>query len=86
MAGHRRGTHDGRAGQRSDATAIRPEGNVGIEHPDERVEVRAQHGTGFTDYVTNIDYNEKGQRTKVEYGNGVTTTTRVVPVRFCSSR
>jgi hypothetical protein len=31
-------------------------------------------GAGVADYVKNIDYNEKGQRAKIEYGNDVETT------------
>lgn len=40
----------------------------------EAMDVQLQHENGFTQYVANIDYDEKGQRTKIEYGNGATTT------------
>ncbi|MBB3841983.1 RHS repeat-associated protein [Runella defluvii] len=32
-----------------------------------------REGSRSTEYVSNIDYNEKGQRTRIIYGNGVTT-------------
>ncbi len=41
------------------------------------VELRgAQRGCqpAWTPFVTNIDYNAKGQRTRIDYGNGATTT------------
>jgi RHS repeat-associated protein len=36
----------------------------------------------FSAYVSNIDYNEKGQRTLVEYGNGVRTSFAFDPFTF----
>ena len=39
----------------------------------ERVEVNLQGNTVTTNFVTNIDYDAKGQRTQIEYGNGVKT-------------
>ncbi len=39
----------------------------------ERVEVNLQGNTVTTNFVTNIDYDAKGQRTLIEYGNGVQT-------------
>ncbi|MGK7892538.1 MAG: RHS repeat domain-containing protein, partial [Xenococcus sp. (in: cyanobacteria)] len=39
----------------------------------ERVEVNLQGNPVTTNFVTNIDYDAKGQRTLVEYGNGVKT-------------
>ena len=35
--------------------------------------VTLREGTTNTDYVKNIDYDEKGQRTQITYGNDVTT-------------
>ena len=39
----------------------------------ERIDVEVR-GAASVSYVTNIDYNEKGQRTRIEYGNGAITT------------
>lgn len=36
--------------------------------------LKVHHNGGSTEYVKNIEYNAKGQRTKIEYGNGVITT------------
>lgn len=45
--------------------------------PDQiHVNVRRQQSAGeleFTPYITNIDHDERGQRTQVDYGNGVST-------------
>ncbi len=38
--------------------------SLSIQHPNQSPEI----------FVRNIDYNAKGQREKIEYGNGVTTT------------
>ncbi len=38
----------------------------------ERVEVRLQGAADATPFVTNIDYNAKGQRVRIAYGNGAT--------------
>lgn len=38
----------------------------------EKVKARAR-GNRTKTYVSNIDYNEKGQRTRIQYGNGVST-------------
>jgi len=37
---------------------------------------------GVSIYIKDIDYNEKGQRTKIEYGNGVTTEYSYEPETF----
>ena len=39
----------------------------------------ARRGEPATPFVTNIDYNAKGQRTLIEYGNGVRTQLRIRP-------
>jgi RHS repeat-associated protein len=39
-------------------------------------------GAPSVSYVKNIDYNEKGQRTKIEYGNGAITTYGYDPLTF----
>lgn len=39
----------------------------------EKVEMQIRGATTWTTSVSNIDYNEKGQRSQIEYGNGVTT-------------
>ena len=38
-----------------------------------------QGATTATPFVTNIDYNAKGQRTLIQYGNGASTDVRVRP-------
>ncbi|MFL5706717.1 MAG: SpvB/TcaC N-terminal domain-containing protein [Ktedonobacteraceae bacterium] len=40
----------------------------------EQVNVNLRGATTATPFVTNIDYDAKGQRALIEYGNGVTTT------------
>jgi RHS repeat-associated protein len=40
----------------------------------ERVQVRLRGAATLTGFVTNIDYNARGQRTAIEYANGVRTT------------
>jgi RHS repeat-associated protein len=40
----------------------------------EQVNVNLRGATTVTPFVTNIDYDAKGQRMLIEYGNGVTTT------------
>jgi RHS repeat-associated protein len=47
----------------------------------ERIDVELQGGTS-TPFVRNIDYNAKGQRTRSDYGNGVTTTYQYDPLTF----
>jgi RHS repeat-associated protein len=39
----------------------------------ERMEVNLQGSATPTTFVQDVDYNERGQRTLIEYGNGVTT-------------
>lgn len=40
----------------------------------EKIQTRLRGAGTLTDFVKNIDYDAKGQRTKIQYGNGVTTT------------
>ncbi len=40
----------------------------------EKVEVNLRGSAASTPFVTNIDYNAKGQRERIDYKNGVTTT------------
>ena len=44
------------------------------------VNLRGEQQAGqpvWTSFVTNIDYNAKGQRTRIDYGNGATTHLRI---------
>lgn len=40
----------------------------------EKIDVNLRGATPTTPFVTDIDYDAKGQRTRIDYGNGVTTT------------
>ncbi|GAB93888.1 SpvB/TcaC N-terminal domain-containing protein [Gordonia rhizosphera] len=46
------------------------------------VEVNLRGTAAATPFVTNLDYNAKGQRTQIAYGNGVTTTYAYDPLTF----
>jgi RHS repeat-associated protein len=48
----------------------------------ERVEVNLRASTAVAIFVSNIDYNAKGQRELIEYGNGATTTYEYDPLTF----
>jgi RHS repeat-associated protein len=48
----------------------------------EQMSVNLRGATTATPFVTNIDYNAKGQRTLVEYGNGAKTTYAYAPETF----
>lgn len=56
---------------------IMPDGRVIIPHYNEGGLLNSQDvanaDTGITTYIKNIDYNEKGQRTKIIYGNDVSS-------------
>ncbi|MEM9022500.1 MAG: RHS repeat-associated core domain-containing protein, partial [Bacteroidota bacterium] len=52
----------------------------------ETMDVRLYHEGNFTTYVENIDYDEKGQRTAIVYGNGSTTTYQYDPNSFRLTR
>ena len=58
--------------------ATQPDGSISQPkyHPSgwlEKVEVQLKEETDFTTFVESIEYNAKGQRTKIIYGNGVHT-------------
>jgi RHS repeat-associated protein len=48
----------------------------------ERVETNLRDSPTVTTFVTDIDYNAKGQRTRIDYGNGVRTTYEYDPLTF----
>lgn len=48
----------------------------------DKVEVKLRGAGAATAFVTNIDYNAKGQREKVDYENGATTTYEYDPLTF----
>jgi RHS repeat-associated protein len=48
----------------------------------ERVEANLCGAVVATNFVTDIDYDAKGQRTLIDYGNGVTTTYTYDPLTF----
>ncbi|MCB0577597.1 MAG: hypothetical protein KDC61_23755, partial [Saprospiraceae bacterium] len=48
----------------------------------EKIQTRLRGAAALTDFVKNIDYDAKGQRTKIQYGNGVTTTYHYDPKTF----
>ncbi|MFE9574996.1 SpvB/TcaC N-terminal domain-containing protein [Nocardia sp. NPDC006044] len=48
----------------------------------ERVEVTLPGSAAATSFVTNIDYNAKGQRTGIDYGNGAATRYGYDPFTF----
>ncbi|HKX27954.1 MAG TPA: SpvB/TcaC N-terminal domain-containing protein [Blastocatellia bacterium] len=52
----------------------------------ERVEVYLRGAQSATPFVTNIDYNAKGQRTLIDYGNSVKTSYAYDPLTFRLTR
>jgi RHS repeat-associated protein len=48
----------------------------------EKVDVNLRNMAASTPFVTDIDYNAKGQRTLIDYGNGVRTTYEYDPLTF----
>jgi len=48
----------------------------------EKVDVRLRGGVDWTPFVAEIDYNAKGQRQLIEFGNGVNTTYSYDPQTF----
>jgi hypothetical protein len=48
----------------------------------ERVEANLRSSASATVFVRNLDYNAKGQRELIEYGNGVSTTYEYDPLTF----
>ncbi len=68
-------------------TAVSPDGSV--YRPTfneasllEKVDVNVRGATVATSFVTNINYNAKGQRVLIEYGNGTKTTYVYDPLTF----
>jgi RHS repeat-associated protein len=51
-----------------------------------KVEVRLRGAAAATPFVTNIDYDAKGQRAQIGYGNGATSTYEYDPLRFRLTR
>jgi RHS repeat-associated protein len=66
--------------QTPDQSVVRPEYNEA--NFLERVEVNLQGNTPATLFIQNIDYDAKGQRIRIEYGNGVSTTYDYDPLTF----
>ncbi|MGZ5053532.1 MAG: SpvB/TcaC N-terminal domain-containing protein [Methylobacter sp.] len=52
----------------------------------EKVDVNLRGATATTPFITDIDYDAKGQRTLIDYGNGVTTTYEYDPLTFRLTR
>ncbi len=52
----------------------------------EKVDVRLRGAGASTAFVTNIDYNAKGQREKIDYENGASTRYEYDPLTFRLSR
>lgn len=52
----------------------------------DKVDVRLRGAGAATAFVTNIDYNARGQREKIDYGNGASTTYEYDPLTFRLSR
>lgn len=48
----------------------------------EKIQTRLRGASTLTDFVENIDYDAKGQRTRIQYGNNVTTTYEYDPKTF----
>ena len=48
----------------------------------DKVDVNLRGATSTTPFVTNIDYNAKGQRTRIDYGNGASTIYHYDPDTF----
>ncbi|HEX2956509.1 MAG TPA: RHS repeat-associated core domain-containing protein, partial [Chitinispirillaceae bacterium] len=64
-----------------------PDSSITVPHYNEAnlldsVEVYIRGAANPTQYVTNIDYNARGQRVLVSYGNGTTTTYDYDPYTF----
>ncbi|XXY21866.1 SpvB/TcaC N-terminal domain-containing protein [Sorangium sp. So ce216] len=52
----------------------------------ERVEARVRGAAAWTTFVDDIDYDAKGQRERIEYGNGTSTAYTYDPLTFRLSR
>jgi RHS repeat-associated protein len=72
-------------------SAISPDGSVYRPRFNEanlldKVDVQLRGAPTSTPFVTNIDYNAKGQRLRIDYGNGVRTTYVYDPLTFRLTR
>ncbi|WP_437793354.1 RHS repeat domain-containing protein [Sorangium sp. So ce693] len=68
----------------SDASEIKPTYNeAGLL---ERVEARIRGAVAWTTFVDNIDYDAKGRRERIDYGNGTSTAYTYDPLTFRLSR
>ncbi|QRM90339.1 hypothetical protein FG167_14205 [Lacinutrix sp. WUR7] len=47
-----------------------------------KVKTKLPNETVFSEQVKNISYNEKGQREKIQYGNGVSTAYKYAPLNY----
>ena len=63
-----------------DASIIRPRYNEA--NMLERLHVNVRGDAVATTFVANMDYNAKGQRTRIDYGNGVRTRYEYDPLTF----
>jgi RHS repeat-associated protein len=63
-----------------DNTTIRPAYNQA--NLLERIEANVRGAAASTPFVADIDYDAKGQRTSIDYGNGVRTTYEYDPLTF----
>ncbi|XYH99958.1 SpvB/TcaC N-terminal domain-containing protein [Sorangium sp. So ce1128] len=67
-----------------DASEVKPTYNeAGLL---ERVEARIRGAVAWTTFVDNIDYDAKGQRERIEYGNGTFTAYTYDPLTFRLAR
>ncbi|XXT18155.1 SpvB/TcaC N-terminal domain-containing protein [Sorangium sp. So ce429] len=67
-----------------DASEVKPTYNeAGLL---ERVEARVRGAVAWTTFVDDIDYDAKGQRERIEYGNGTSTAYTYDPLTFRLSR
>jgi RHS repeat-associated protein len=67
-----------------DRSAVRPAYNdAGLL---DKLDVSLKGPDAFTPFVTNIDYNAKGQRELIEYGNGARTASTYDPLTFRLTR
>ncbi|WP_437764849.1 RHS repeat-associated core domain-containing protein [Sorangium sp. So ce281] len=68
----------------SDASEIKPTYNEASLL--ERIQVRVRGAAAWTTFVDNIDYDAKGQRERIDYGNGTSTVYTYDPLTFRLTR
>ncbi|WP_437589009.1 RHS repeat domain-containing protein [Sorangium sp. So ce1000] len=68
----------------SDASEIKPTYNEASLL--ERIQVRVRGAAAWTTFVDNIDYDAKGQRERIDYGNGTSTVYTYDPLTFRLAR